>query len=169
MKLFARILFWLGLFGAALAMVAPLVFGGASYQEAQPAFVLLLAATFVFGALALPSRIAPPGTDPFAHAAMRRRVRLAHWVAALVVLGFSSSVEFAIVYTELDRLRSLPGMSPGLHDVAAGSWTGVIGLCAAGLALLMTIVVKASRVPTPAATYAAAPSASGPYGHARAW
>lgn len=167
--IFARILYWLSLFGAALAMVAPLVFGGASYQEAQVAFILLLAATFALRAAAVPSRDAPPGVDPFAHAAKRRRARLAYWVAALVVLGFSSFIEFAIVYTELDRLRSAPGMSPGLDDVAAGSWTGVIGMGAAGLALLMTIVLKASRVPTAVATYAAAPSASGPYGHARAW
>lgn len=150
MKLLSRILFWLSLFGAALAMIAPLVFGGASYREAQPAFLALLVLTAIFGRLAIPERVAPPRIDPNAHATRRRNTRLFQWVATLLVIGFASAMELGVAYTELDALRSAahPNLVT-LDDVATGSWTGVMGLCIAGLALLMTIVVRASRVPAP--------------------
>ena len=127
-------------------MVSPLVFGGASYREAQPVVALALVTTFVFGALALPSRVAPPGVDPLAHALGRRHLHLFQTTAALLVIGFTSLIEFGIAYTDLDRLRS--SAAPiGLEDVAAGSWTGVLGLCAAGFALILTIAAKFSAPP----------------------
>ena len=66
--------------------------------------------------------------------------------AALLVIGFTSLIEFGIAYTDLDRLRS--SAAPiGLEDVAAGSWTGVLGLCAAGFALILTIAARFSAPP----------------------
>jgi hypothetical protein len=149
MKLMGRVFFWLSLLAAGLAMVAPLVLSGASYREAQPAFILAVLATAIFGRIAVPARAAPPGVDPTAHAENRRAMRLFQWVSVFIVLGFASGMEFGVAYTDLDQLRSAahPNMAT-LEDVAAGSWTGVIGLCLAGFALLMTLVVKSSRVPT---------------------
>lgn len=148
MKFVARSLFWVSVFGTALALLAPLLFGGASYQEAQPGVIAGLIATFLFMALGLPSARPAPGSDGYAQRMERRTTGIVHGVVAFLVIGLASAIEFGVSYNELEYLRSSSSSMlryGALHDVAAGSWTGVIGLVAAGVAFLVMLSFVVSK------------------------
>jgi hypothetical protein len=155
MKFVARLLFWVSVFGTALAQLAPLLFGGASYKEAQPGVIFGLVLTFLFMSLGLPSAQPRPGSDPFAQRMVRRGIGVVHGLVAFLVIGVASAIEFSVSYDELENLRSSSSsmLKYRLDDVAAGSWTGVIGLVAAGVAFLVMVSFAASKPKRPVVSH----------------
>ncbi len=176
-----RLLFWLTLFGTAVALLAPIAGSAAAWDEAQPVAFLGLFMTLVFAwasSRLVPSRIA---ADPFAAATRRRASGIAYTIIMMVVLAPASLAALNEAQQDLDnaehrsaeeaqrrdQLRYASPYSRAADDVSeaeAGQITGFVGLGVVGIALMGLLVAATRRLPRPQhAINAVFPTSGPPY------
>ncbi len=131
MHVVSRILFWSSLVGLALALVAPILSGGASWAEAEAGVVVGLVFTFAFGIASIATvsgRDLNGNIDPIERSAKRRSGGIAYSLLAVLIMGGFGAVAFTRASSDRDVSidPTLPHYEQSYRlDVAADATNGM--------------------------------------------
>lgn len=153
MHVVSRVLYWLSLSGLGLSLVAPLVFGGASWSEAQVGVVVGLLLTFAFGVASVATA---KGSDPVQLGKARRRGALSYGIIGAVTMGALGTVAFVEASRAADATVewSLPTYEQSyrfsmIEDAGKGTYSGLFGIVGAGLSLFAALVFAGRKAGQP--------------------